>query len=118
MIFIAGVLVYCIIARAIYSYIDASSDEYIDSDFKVVMSMLWPLTVVWRFGLKYPFAIADWAGNFVGKWQLEFANRKMEKQLRTRQELEEANRQLRIELERDPLLEQFDELERRELVRR
>jgi hypothetical protein len=64
--------------------------------------------------LKYPFKLSDRIGDFIGNKQMEFANARMEKRLRVRKELEEIHFRLEQELAKDPLEEQFDELERKE----
>jgi hypothetical protein len=63
--------------------------------------------------LRYPFRLSDHIGKYLGKR----ANVRLQKQLAIRQELEEVNRQAKLELAtleqeliNDPLEQQFSEL--------
>ena len=67
--------------------------------------------------LRYPFRLSDHIGKYLGNRQLKRANVRLQKQLAIRQELEEVNRQAKLELAtleqeliNDPLEQQFSEL--------
>src|SRR5271155_39248 len=117
---IASIVAYATIARMVYSWHveteqpDHIHNEYCDHFESCMISCGFPIAIIWFVMLKYPFRLADHIGKYLGNRQLKRANVLLQKQLAIRQELQEANEQLRIELAKDPLTEQFDELDRQE----
>lgn len=123
LIVLVCIIAYATIARMVYSwhveteYPNHSHSDYCDHFISCVIGTCFPFSLIYFLMLRYPFRLSDHIGKYLGNRQLKRANVRLQKQLAIRQELEEVNRQAKLELAtleqeliNDPLEQQFSEL--------